>query len=74
MRCSRDEGRFDKISSVGMFEAIGASHFATYFKTLRRLLKPGGLYLHHAITRPGKRGATSAAKTARQETCRNSRR
>jgi cyclopropane-fatty-acyl-phospholipid synthase len=53
--------RFDKISSVGMFEAIGVSHFSTYFETLRRLLKPGGLYLHHAITRPGKRGADLGA-------------
>ena len=56
--------RFDKISSVGMFEAIGASHFSTYFETLRRLLKPGGLYLHHAITRPGKRGADLGGKNS----------
>ncbi len=54
--------RFDKISSVGMFEAIGVSHFSTYFDTVHRLLKPGGLYLHHAITRPGKRNAVKGAK------------
>ena len=54
--------RFDKISSVGMFEAIGVSHFSTYFDAVRRLLKPGGLYLHHAITRPGKRAAVQGAK------------
>jgi cyclopropane-fatty-acyl-phospholipid synthase len=58
------KGRFDKISSVGMFEAIGASHFSTYFKTLRRLLKPGGLYLHHAITRPGKDRADLGGKNS----------
>jgi cyclopropane-fatty-acyl-phospholipid synthase len=54
--------RFDKISSVGMFEAIGAAHFDTYFATVQRLLKPGGLYLHHAITRPGKGLAARPAK------------
>jgi len=54
--------RFDKISSVGMFEAIGVSHFSTYFQTVHRLLKPGGLYLHHAITRPGKRAAVKGGK------------
>ena len=61
---SRLEGRerFDKISSVGMFEAIGAAHFDTYFETVRRLLKPGGLYLHHAITRPGKGPTARPAK------------
>ena len=55
-------GRFDKVSSIGMFEAIGVSHFDTYFKTVHRLLKPGGLYLHHAITRPGKSGAARGGK------------
>jgi cyclopropane-fatty-acyl-phospholipid synthase len=61
---ARLEGRdrFDKISSVGMFEAIGAAHFDTYFATVRRLLKPGGLYLHHAITRPGKGSTVTQAK------------
>ncbi|HYA73425.1 MAG TPA: cyclopropane-fatty-acyl-phospholipid synthase family protein [Roseiarcus sp.] len=54
--------RFDKISSVGMFEHIGVSNFATYFDTVHRLLRPGGLYLHHAITRPGKRAAIKGGK------------
>jgi cyclopropane-fatty-acyl-phospholipid synthase len=54
--------RFDKIASVGMFEHIGASHFDAYFATVCRLLKPGGLYLHHAITRPGKRAAVKGGK------------
>ena len=56
--------RFDKISSIGMFEAIGVSHFDTYFQTVHRLLKPGGLYLHHAITRPGKRAARQRGQEA----------
>ncbi|MBW3098753.1 SAM-dependent methyltransferase [Pseudohoeflea coraliihabitans] len=46
------EGKFDKIASIGMHEAIGIDNYPTYYKTIRRLLKPDGLYLHHAITRP----------------------
>ncbi len=54
--------RFDKIASVGMFEHIGVSNFDKYFTTVRRLLKPGGLYLHHAITRPGKSAAAKGGR------------
>ncbi len=43
------EGRFDKIASIGMFEHVGIANHPTYFRTINRLLKPGGLYLHHAI-------------------------
>ncbi len=57
------ENRFERITSVGMFEAIGISHFKTYFETVQRLLKPGGLYLHHAITRPG---GSHAARTGKK--------
>ncbi|MCX7305721.1 MAG: cyclopropane-fatty-acyl-phospholipid synthase [Hyphomicrobiales bacterium] len=42
---------YDKISSIGMFEAVGFANHDTYFSTILRLLKPGGIYLHHAITR-----------------------
>jgi cyclopropane-fatty-acyl-phospholipid synthase len=49
------EGRFDKIASIGMFEAVGAAHYDTYFSAVARLLEPGGIYLHHAITRRQKR-------------------
>lgn len=48
-------GRFDKISSIGMFEAVGHKNYETYFLTVAKLLKPGGVYLHHAITRRMKR-------------------
>ncbi len=50
------EGHFDKISSIGMFEHTGRANHATYFRTIHRLLKPGGIYLHHAITQRNKRG------------------
>jgi cyclopropane-fatty-acyl-phospholipid synthase len=49
------EGRFDKIASIGMFEQVGIANYETYFSSVNRLLAPGGLYLHHAITRPAKR-------------------
>jgi cyclopropane-fatty-acyl-phospholipid synthase len=46
---SRVDGQFDKIASIGMFEHVGITHHPTYFRKVHRLLKPGGLYLHHAI-------------------------
>ena len=46
--------RFDKIASVGMAEHLGIRNCPTYFDTVNRVLKPGGLFLNHAITRPGK--------------------
>ena len=52
---SRLDGAFDKIASIGMFEQVGHQNYETYFKTMHRLLKEGGLYLHHAIGRPAKR-------------------
>ncbi len=49
----RDLGResFDKIVSVGMFEHVGRSHLPEYFAQAYRLLKPGGLFLNHGISR-----------------------
>ena len=48
-------GSFDKIASIGMFEHIGLANHANYFSTIDRLLKPDGIYLHHAITKRMKR-------------------
>jgi cyclopropane-fatty-acyl-phospholipid synthase len=42
---------FDKIVSVGMFEHVGRSHLPEYFAQTYRLLKPGGLFLNHGISR-----------------------
>lgn len=42
--------RFDKIASIGMFEHVGLKNLPLYFDTVRRLLKPQGLFLNHGIT------------------------
>ncbi len=42
---------FDKIVSVGMFEHVGRSHLPEYFAQVYRLLKPGGLFINHGISR-----------------------
>lgn len=56
--------RFDKISSIGMFEAVGIANYETYFSAIHRLLEPGGIYLHHAITRRNKKGKGFRKKSA----------
>jgi cyclopropane-fatty-acyl-phospholipid synthase len=46
-----DERPFDKIASVGMYEHVGRAHLDTYVGAVHRLLRPGGLFLNHGITR-----------------------
>ena len=43
-------GIFDKVSSIGMFEHVGLANLPTYLETVRRVLRPGGLFLNHGIT------------------------
>ncbi len=45
--------RFDAISSVGMFEHVGAEKMAEYFTTLHALLNDAGRLLNHAISSVG---------------------
>jgi cyclopropane-fatty-acyl-phospholipid synthase len=40
---------YDKISSIGMVEHVGATHLPVYFASAFRALKPGGLFLNHGI-------------------------
>lgn len=47
-----DDGPYDAISSVGMFEHVGAERLAAYFGHLHALLRPGGRMLNHGISRP----------------------
>jgi len=43
--------RFDRIISVGMFEHVGVPNYSTFFATLKRCLREGGVALLHAIGR-----------------------
>jgi cyclopropane-fatty-acyl-phospholipid synthase len=36
------EGRFDRVASIEMFEAVGEAYWPTYFAKVRDLLQPGG--------------------------------
>jgi cyclopropane-fatty-acyl-phospholipid synthase len=45
------DGPFDKIASVGMYEHVGRAQLGRYVGAVRRLLRPGGLFLNHGITR-----------------------
>ncbi|MCP4314998.1 MAG: class I SAM-dependent methyltransferase [Hyphomicrobiales bacterium] len=56
------EGQFDKVVSVGMHEHIGIANYPTYYATVKRIMKPEGLFLHHAITRPAKKDAKTFRK------------
>lgn len=42
---------FDKVVSVGMLEHVGAAHLPQYFYQVWRLVRPGGVFLNHAIAR-----------------------
>ncbi|MGK2955851.1 MAG: class I SAM-dependent methyltransferase [Solirubrobacterales bacterium] len=46
-----NDGPYDKISSVGMYEHVGSSQLDNYMSTVRNLGTPGGLALHHGICR-----------------------
>jgi cyclopropane-fatty-acyl-phospholipid synthase len=46
------DGRFDAISSIGMFEHVGLSRLGEYFTHLHELLAPSGRLLNHGISRP----------------------
>jgi cyclopropane-fatty-acyl-phospholipid synthase len=44
------QGRFDKLVSIEMIEAIGHQYLPTYFSQCSHLLKPNGMMLLQAIT------------------------
>lgn len=57
------DGPFDAISSIGMFEHVGSQQLGRYFDQVYALLRPGGRFLNHAISRTttSKRGRLSRA-------------
>lgn len=44
------QGRYDRIASIEMLEAVGEENWPTYFQTLRQCLKPGGVAVLQVIT------------------------
>ncbi|HET8542299.1 MAG TPA: cyclopropane-fatty-acyl-phospholipid synthase family protein [Anaeromyxobacter sp.] len=48
-RVLRPAARYDKVASVGMMEHVGRARLPAYFRAVHRLLRPGGLFLNHAI-------------------------
>jgi len=48
-RTVRPDPPFDKVASVGMMEHVGRGRLDEYFGAVHRLLRPGGLFLNHAI-------------------------
>lgn len=43
------DASFDKIVSVGMYEHVGLRNLPLYFRSISRLLRPGGALLNHGI-------------------------
>jgi cyclopropane-fatty-acyl-phospholipid synthase len=43
-------GSYDRITSVGMFEHVGARHLPLYFSRMCSLLKDDGIAMNHGIT------------------------
>jgi cyclopropane-fatty-acyl-phospholipid synthase len=55
------ETQFDAVSSIGLTEHIGVTHYPAYFRFLRSKLRIGGLLLNHCITRPDNRSAPATS-------------
>ncbi len=43
------DGPFDVVAAIGLLEHIGPKRLDEYFKTIHGLLRPGGLFMNHAI-------------------------
>lgn len=54
-----ENGVYDRVVSVGMFEHVGVAHYGIFFGTLRRLLAPDGVAVIHAIGRMEGPGTTN---------------
>lgn len=52
------ESQFDRITSVGMIEHVGALHFGEYFAKTNQLLADDGIMLTHTIGRTSPPGTT----------------
>jgi cyclopropane-fatty-acyl-phospholipid synthase len=55
----KEEGKFDRIISVGMFEHVGATHYREFFRKVKSLLKEDGVAVLHSIGRMDPPGSTN---------------
>jgi cyclopropane-fatty-acyl-phospholipid synthase len=55
----QEQGRYDRIVSVGMFEHVGVAHYGEFFTKVKALLKDDGVMLLHAIGRMEPPGGTN---------------
>jgi len=55
-----EDGRYDRIVSVGMFEHVGVGHYREYFGKIRDLLEDDGVALVHTIGRADGPGPVNA--------------
>ena len=56
----QEEGRYDRIVSVGMFEHVGIGHYHEYFAKIGELLEDNGVALIHTIGRADGPGSANA--------------
>jgi cyclopropane-fatty-acyl-phospholipid synthase len=57
-----DDGPFDAVSSIGMFEHVGLKMLDEYFARAFSYVRPGGRFLNHAISRPWRARTRTAFK------------
>ncbi|MGH7031125.1 MAG: class I SAM-dependent methyltransferase [Stellaceae bacterium] len=53
-----EDGRYDRIVSVGMFEHVGINHYSAFFAKVKSLLSDDGVALLHSIGRMDGPGST----------------
>jgi cyclopropane-fatty-acyl-phospholipid synthase len=46
---NKPEGYYDKIVAIGIAEHLGKTFLPGYYKTVWKLLRPGGVFLNHSI-------------------------
>ena len=62
-------GKYDKLVSIEMIEAVGEKYLPNYFSTCSRLLKPNGMMCLQAITIPDHRYGQYRGGQGRSQAC-----
>jgi len=56
----QEQGRYDRVVSVGMFEHVGVRHYREFFSKIKELLNEDGVALIHSIGRMEPPGSCNA--------------